>query len=129
MSMHSTPTRKLSELNGEEILEVLKTMPQFIIGTLNPVGRSGWLDSPSGLINLLNGCFIKQVFNTKPAGLFRKGEMSIARALDLIWQDSASDSPAHRFRVTGDTLSHFVVVMALQAKTLNPDYTLPVALP
>ncbi|MDC9603218.1 hypothetical protein PSH49_21830 [Pseudoalteromonas sp. GABNS16G] len=105
MTELSEPMIRLAELN------------QFVPAELNPENFKG--PKHQGLLNVLNGCFVRPVTITEQQGVFRTKTAMDDDAVYLVWLEDSYDNNAHAVRLSGDSLAKFERAMKAQSKTLD----------
>lgn len=101
----SEPMRRLAELN------------QFVSAELNPDEFKG--KRYSGLLNVMNGCFIHPVMVSSRKGAFKTETKLSDDAIYLIWFSDSYDNNAHAVKLSDESLAKFEKVMRAQSKTLG----------
>ncbi len=105
MTELSKPMKRLAEFN------------QFVTAELNPEGFRG--PSSQGLLNVLNGCFVRPVTITEQQGVFKIKTTLDDEAVYLVWLEPSYDNNAHAVRLSGESLAKFERAMRAQSKSLD----------
>ena len=104
-------------VDEESPIERLLKLNQFVESTLNPEDYKG--EEIIGAHNILNGCFVKQVYSGKKVGLFgSKTELTPINEMVLIWQAGGYDNNGRVVKLNGDALKKYMHVMQLQSLQL-----------
>lgn len=106
MPAFSEPMQRLAELN------------QFVSAQLNPDNRFKGR-STHGLLNVLNGCFIRPVEKSESQGMFRTKTTVDDDAVYLVWMEDSYDNNAHAVLLSGQSLAKFERAMQAQSDALG----------